>query len=230
MNISAKAVANAAERDGAPADDRPQYVDEALKAERRVGWREGKPLVPHPSDADDVKLGDDLTEAYEHYPRFDDLLLPSAADFLQRLSNAVGSVEEAAEETNTDKATVRKAFDLHGVEPSGDGVEESTSDPDVVRLPSGEELPVDALSDEPWTDKLLLAQLLSDGMGVGEIALYLSRELRTQVTESDVREACRDNSLIGTPREEPQEEHRTSGHRASVPKKRSAPTDRTQYE
>jgi len=178
--------------DGSGLEERPEYVADALEADRVVGYREQKPLVPHPDCADDgLQYGDDTTEAYSHYKRGESLLLPESGDFLRELMDRVESVADAAEETNTDTATIRKACRLHGLQPpeaSGDDVTEDGDDSLV--LPSGESVPFDPLH------PLTLAQLLSDGFSCSEAAQYLSREGSERVSEADVREAAREHSLL----------------------------------
>lgn len=191
MNISTdRLVAN----DGSGLDDRPQFVTEALEANRKVGYRDGKPLVPHPDGEDDgLGLGDDPTEAYSHYKRGESLLLPEAGDFVRRLfeSEHVESVADAASEVNSDRETVEKAADLHGIstplEADGD---DGTTDSDMLTLPSGETVPFDPLH------PLVLAQLLSDGMSVEESAQYLSEETGEHYTPTEVREAAQEHSLL----------------------------------
>lgn len=197
MNISASALLEARERDGAAAEDRSDVVDDALEADREVGWREGKPLVSHPDGADDgLEIGEDPTEAYNHYVRGDGLLRPDAGDFLRRLCEAVDTVAEAAEETQTDESTIRKACRLHGIEPPVDDVEDDAPTVEEISLPSGESIPQALLEEPPHRDKLVLATLLSLGMSVGEIARYLSRETDERVTEAEVRAAAEEHRLL----------------------------------
>lgn len=182
MNISVRRLA---ENDGSGLEERPDYV--ALEAPRKVGYRDGMPLVPHPEGIDDgLELGDDPTEAYSHYEshRGDNLLLPESGDFLRRLADApeVGGLDDVAKELNTDRRTVEKAAKLHGIdtplESADDG--ESVSDTDSLTLVSGETVQLNPLH------PLVLAQLLSDGLSTKEIAQYLSEETGEQVTETDV--------------------------------------------
>lgn len=195
MNIStARLEAN--EGNGLESGERPSYVEDALEAPHEVGYREGKPLVPQDPDADDgLKLGDDPTEAYDHYPR-GSLLLPENGDFVRRLFEApeVGGVADAAEEVNTNESTVRKAAELHGVDiPLESADDDGSEDDDIITLPSGEAVNFGPLH------PLVLAQLLSDGMSVEEAALYLSKEAGEAVDATDVREAAETARLLPSP-------------------------------
>lgn len=199
MNISSDNLEAAKARDGAPAKDRPQYVDESLRYHKRIGWKDGLPVVEPSGDYETPKLGEDVTPLYEHYKRGESLLLPEAGAFLSRLFDAdeIQSVSDAADELQTDAKIIRKALRLHGLEPpSGDSDSEGSGGRRKLRLPSGETVPLTVLSDPPHEDKLVLAQLLSDGMGVAEIARYLSRETDTHATADDVRDAAREHSLL----------------------------------
>lgn len=215
--IDAEELTAAVERDGAPADDRSSVVDDALECEQRVGYFDGKPLVG--GDSVELALGDDPTPAYDHYPEPSDLLLPSATGFLQDLADATESVADAAAEVNADTSTVRKAFDIHGVEPpDGDSSTEEADDSiGYLILPSGEELPLSLLDDPVHGDKIVLASLLSMGMGVEEIALWLSRETGDRVTEGEIRDSARQCSLLGEPRDSPADGQRTDGQRVDIP-------------
>jgi hypothetical protein len=210
MNLSARKLVAVRERDGraADADERPSYVRDALSPERRVGWRDGRPLVSHPEGADDeLTLGDDPSSAYSHYKRGDDLLMPDAGAFLQELADAdeVSSVSDMADEIKTSQSVVSRAMGLHGVEPpsNGDGETEGDNDErEAIRLPSGESLPLAILCDPPWRDKLVLADLLGTcGLSVGEAARWLTEHVTDggRVTESDVRGAARDANLLDGP-------------------------------
>jgi len=188
MNISVRRLQ---ENGGDGLDDRPEYVSDALSLPRRVGWQKGKPLVPRGQGANDgLQLGDSAD--YSHYVRGSDLLRPDAGSFLKSLFEAeeVTSLADASEELNSDRETVKRAADLHEVEiPDG---EESADQEQAegVKLPSGETVPFDA------THPLVLGQLLSDGMGVEEVALYLSEETGENLTPSDVREAAQEYDLL----------------------------------
>jgi len=201
MNISATALLEARQRDGEPAEDRSDRVEASLTYDKRVGYRDGLPLV-EPSDGleqSEKRLGEDVSSLYEHYVRGDSLLLPTAGDFLRRLFKAdeIESVEDAADELNTDTSTVSKAVSLHGIDVDvADTSDDDEKTIEELTLPSGERIPLALLAEEPHTDKLLLAQLLSVGMGVEEIALYLSKELDENVTPSDVRRAAEDARLL----------------------------------
>lgn len=201
MNISATALLEARERDGEGADDRPEYVEEALTPDKRVGYRDGLPLVEPPEglETNDTRLGDDVGPLYEHYRRGDDLLLPEAGGFLRRLfkSEHVESIADVAEELNTERETVEKAANLHGIDvPTEGDADDGTETVEELELPSGERVPLALLSDPTHRDKLVLAQLLSVGMSVEEIARYLSKELDDRVTPAEVREAAQDASLL----------------------------------
>lgn len=200
MNISATALLEAQQRDGEAADDRPEYVEDALTMPRRVGYREGLPLVePEGGLDDDTRLGDDVGPLYEHYKRGDSLLRPDAGSFVRRLfeADAVESVADAAEELNSDPETVRKATNLHGVDLPTEGGADDAETVEELELPSGESLPLALLTDPPHRDKLVLAQLLSAGMSVDELARYLSNELDERVTASEIRQAAEDAKLLG---------------------------------
>lgn len=201
MNISSDKLLRARKRDGRPSNDRPQYVEDALTMDRRVGFKEGAPLVEHPTGADTaLRLGEDVSEAYDHYRRGEELLKPQAHDFLQSLFDApeIRSFEDAAAELNTDTSTVETAARLHGLNPperDEDATEEDGGG-NSIRLPSGERIPIEVLSEPLWTDKLVIAQLFSDGMGVREIARYLSDETGSKITPSDVREGARECGIL----------------------------------
>lgn len=199
MNISSDNLEAAKGRDGAPAEDRPQYVDESLHYRKRVGWHDGLPVVEPSGDYETPKLGEPVAPLYDHYKRGESLLLPEAGSFLSRLFDAeeIQRVEDAADELQADVETVRKAAELHGLEPPTESSDnEGDSGRKKLRLPSGETVPLTLLNDPPHEDKLVLAQLLSEGMGVGEIANYLSREGDERVTEADVTEAAQSHGLL----------------------------------
>ncbi|WP_313691453.1 hypothetical protein [Halorarum halobium] len=198
MNLSSRSIMECRERDGAAADDRPEYVEDALQQRRRVGWRSGKPLVQHPEGVDeDLVLGEDVSEAYSHYVRGSDLYLPEAGEFLAKLFDAVDSVEDAAEELNSDGSTVRKAADLHGLEipEGGESADEGTED--KIKLPSGECIPLEVCCRPVHSDPRVLTQLLAtEGMGVEEAARWFSETVGEQVSPQDVREAAQDCNLL----------------------------------
>jgi len=199
MNISTSAVVEARKRDGEAADERPAYVDEALQQSRKVGYQSGLPLVEPEGDHETPQLGESVNDLYEHYVSGSDLFRPDAGSFLKRLAEQpeIHNVEAASSELgpSTDKAEVRKAAQLHGLDiPDGEGVDES-SDEDAIRLPSGESVPLAIL--EGPTDKLVLAQLFSDGLSEEEIARYLSEETDSNVTVREVREAATEANLLG---------------------------------
>lgn len=201
MNLSATGLVEARERDGEATDDRPEYVEEALTPDKRVGYRDGLPLVEPPEglETSDMRLGDDVGALYEHYRRGESLLLPEAGNFLRRLfeSEHVESVADAAEELNTERETVEKATNLHGIDvPTEGGAEEDTETIEELELPSSERIPLALLSDPPHRDKLVLAQLLSVGFSMEESAQYLSKETGERVTSSDVRTACQEHNLL----------------------------------
>lgn len=187
MNISVDRLES---NDGSGLDDRPAYVADALSMRERVGYRDGKPLVPHPDGKDDeLQIGDDVNEAYSHYNgrRGDNLLLPSSGAFLERLAEhpKVEDVSDISSELQTDENTVEKALDLHGVStPLESAAGDGTEDADGITLPSGETVPFDPLH------PLVLAQLLSDGLSFSEMSLYLSREVGEKVSERDIRDAA----------------------------------------
>lgn len=156
-----------------------------LNQKKRVGHRNGLPLVEHPDDVDtDVKLGESVDHLYEHYPNTDDdLYLPAAGEFLDELMKVVDTVDEAADEAGVSVNTLRRAMDLHGINPPEPSErDDSDDDSGGIRLPSGEVA--------PWgpTSPLVVAQLLSDGMSYTEAARYLSRESGESVTAEDIRE------------------------------------------
>jgi hypothetical protein len=183
MNISIKRLC---ENDGSGVSNRPEYVEDALSHDTKVGYREGKPVVEPPSDVDtDLKLGDDVGPLYDHYIRGDNLLLPESGGFLRELfdSNHIESVDHAASELNTDTETVLKAAELHGIEIPVESQDSEVSEKDMqLKLPSGETIPFDPLHPLP------LSQLLSDGLSIEEISLYLSEQSRDRVTPAEVRE------------------------------------------
>lgn len=197
MNISPSRLVEARERDGKAAEQRPAYVEDALRPRKRLGYRDGLPLVDPPEkvEVEDVRLGDDVTALYDHYVRGDDLLLPDSADFLRELAacDRVRSVEDIATELNADRSVVRRAMGLHGLEVADGGDE---TEDDGLTLPSGESLPTEILSEEPWRDKLVLAQLFTDGLSIAETAMYLSRELDEKVTERDVYQAAQSVGIL----------------------------------
>ncbi|WP_324663102.1 hypothetical protein [Haloarcula sediminis] len=183
MNIS---VDRFERNDGSGLEDRPSYVSDAIAIKRKVGWRSGLPLVPAGgSDDQDLQLGDDVSERYEHYPRGNDLLLPEHGSFLRSLAAAgeTRGISDMAAELNTDQETVRKAVDLHQIElpsESQDGEEAEGGD---IELPSGETVPFE------WDHALVLASLLSDGLSYAEAGRYLDNQVSDHVTFDDVRDA-----------------------------------------
>ncbi|WP_277539974.1 hypothetical protein [Haloarcula laminariae] len=180
MNLSIERfVAN----DGSGLSDCPDYVADALAADRRVGWQDGLPLVPaEGSPADDMELGDDVSHLYQHYPRGSDLLLPDSGTFLEKLAEAdeVGGVSDISDELNTDEQTVRKALDLHQID-TPSAADDGADDDGRLKLPSGETVPFDPLH------PLVVAQLLSDGLSFEESARYLSREADEPIEADDIR-------------------------------------------
>lgn len=205
MNFSSGNLLAARKRNGEPAEEseRPSWVRDALAAERKVGWLEGKPIVPNPDGSDDgLRIGDDPTEAYSHVPTGEELLRPGAGSFLSKLRDRVDSLAEAAEETKADTETIRRSCRLHGVEPpepndevDSDGADDGSEA--FIRLPDGERVSTAILdSEEPYLDKLPLAIALSAGMGVGEYATWASREADRPITEHHVRDACRAANLL----------------------------------
>jgi len=197
MNISPSAL----EAWGGQArDDRPQYVDDALKAKRKVGYGEGLPLVSA-DDHSDVEITDDTRELYD-YPRHDDLLLPSTGETLRELCEQpeITSVNDLAAELGMERDTrsVRKALDLHGIEaPSGDteGSDAPEGGADGFELPSGETVPA-SLYDTALHSPLILAALASAGMSLEEIAAYIERETGNPTAVRDVRECCQNANLL----------------------------------
>lgn len=194
MNISASRVRECRDRDGEAAEERPDHTDAALCYRRRIGYNSGLPLVGDVGDP--PKLGEDVRDFYSHYPNGSDVLLPENFDFVADLFDAVGSLDAAEAETKIDKATLRKAADLHSLNlPDGDGFEEPSED--VIQLPSGERWDVELLADPPESDCRLLTQLLAtDKMGVGEASEFLTRALNRLVQPQDVREAAQECNLL----------------------------------
>ncbi|MFU1781481.1 hypothetical protein ACM16X_08875 [Haloarcula japonica] len=203
--------------DGDAFEERPQYVEDALEAPRKVGKHDGKPLV---SDGDiDLKLGDNPRPHYEHYPSADDMLLPPAGDFLYELAEQpeIWDTADIADELNVDEERVEKALELHGItigvfegSVSADGSDSSTAsdgtDADEeeqsemangVPLPSGETVSKSLLSDPVYTDKLLLSALFGNGMSVREVSLYLSEYTDENPSVSDIRDAAEEHSILG---------------------------------
>lgn len=195
MNISTQALTEAKARDGEAAEERPAYVDEALEQSRQIGWQNGLPLV-EPEEYETPQLGEDNRELYSHYVGGSDLYRPDAGSFLATLFEQpeIDSVDDAAKELgpSTEKAELRKAAKLHGLEiPSGsEESAEQREDEGGIRLPSGETVPFGPLH------PLVVAQLLSDGLSVEESARYLSAETGGNYTPSDVREAAQDANLL----------------------------------
>lgn len=181
--------------------DRPDATEEALLHRRRIGWREGSPLV-EPLDFDGVQLGESLNDSYAHYHRHDGLFMPPSGDFLRRLfeQSEIGSVSDAAKELREDKSDVEKAINLHGID-----VESLESDVDPspdhseIRLPNGERIDVDDLREPVYTDSRLLHSLLgSYGMSTKEVGLFLSEQVGagSRITERDVRQAAESVHLL----------------------------------
>ncbi|ERJ07080.1 hypothetical protein HLRTI_000938 [Halorhabdus tiamatea SARL4B] len=191
MNLSSKMIQ---ECDGQVRDDRPDYVEE-LTLQRKVGWQEGSPIVGDP-----VGLGDDLSQGYEHYRRRDELFQPDAGKFLSELfeSDYITSLEDASEELNTEKSTLEKACDLHGIDlPESQSSDPQEPESDTFVFPNGESWPLELLQEPVYADVRVLSQLLAtNGMSVEESARYISDRFESNVTASDVRqEAQRVNIL-----------------------------------
>lgn len=197
MNLSSRKARECRERDGPPAEDRADRVDESLLVQERLGFNNGLPLV-HNEDLQ-IPLGEPYHSEYDHYIKNDDLLLPDAHDFLQELADheLVGSIEDISDELNTDRGTVEKAVELHDIEVTESTTEASTSNDGLV-FPNGEEWPCELLETPVWEDSRVLCQLLAtDGMGIGEATKYLERQLgENSIDESEVRQAAVDSGLL----------------------------------
>ncbi|WP_251343403.1 hypothetical protein [Haloplanus halophilus] len=199
MNLSAKSIAKVRNRNGEPAEDRPEYVEDALSEPKRLGYNNGLPIVEHPSEPNDVSLNDDVRHLYSHYIRNEDVLLPDASDFLTELfdSDLINSIEDASNELNTDESLIRKAVDLHGVTIEDTSSEQETTQSESLVLPSGESIPYSFLSDPPWKDSRVLCQLLAtDGLSIDETATYLSDQLEEDVSSSEIRKASVECGLL----------------------------------
>lgn len=197
MNLSAKKVDEVRSRKGESAKDRPKHTDKALRETVKLGFEHGLPVVESAEGGVAAKLGDDVSELYEHYPTASELLFPEGGEFVRQLydSEHITDDVQAANELGVKVDDVRKARELHDIDVSeGGGVDKSDST--VLTLPSGERWETTFLADEPHTDSRVLTQLLAtDGMSVTEAANYLS-EQGFEATEHEVRQAAFDCSLL----------------------------------
>ncbi|WP_440991232.1 hypothetical protein [Haloarchaeobius baliensis] len=149
----------------------------------------------------EIGLGESVHGEYEHYYRHDDLLLPEAGAFLSELASheLIADIDDMAEELNMnrDKAVIRKALNIHGVEISDTDVSTDDETASAIRLPSGEIWDTELLARPVYTDSRLLTQLMAtDGLGLSEVVKFLQRELDETVDESDVRQAAIDCGLL----------------------------------
>lgn len=194
MNISSDALAD---WNGSAAEDRPDYVDEALAAKVRVGRGFGKPVVAPPGGRDsDLHLGD--SGDYSHYLDRDEIIRPGddVKAFLSDLFDAVNSISDASDETNIPEDRLETAADLHGID-TPDGGEGASTDTqvDAVELPSGEQIPPSILDEPVHGDKVVLSALASMGMSTDEITRYLAEQGFDADTHS-VRQECRRHNLL----------------------------------
>lgn len=227
MNISVGSILEFRRRDGDAADDRPAYVGDALDARVEVSYRQGRPVVPPTEGRDsDLTLGD--SGSYGHYVTRTSLLRPDAGDFLAELfaSEHINSLSDASNELRTDEATIRKAADLHSVDvPRSETGGSDESEIDTLTLPSGEELPFEILTDDPWRDKLVLVDLLCTcGMSLDEASAYLSYELpNADPSVTDLRRAARECDLLASDDETEALDPDEIEHRISVESGSSVP-------
>lgn len=193
MNISLRKLA---EWDGSTMDDRSDRVAALLDMPVKAGHGNGRPLVPPEDGRPEATITDDPSELYGHYPS--DPLRPSAGDFLHKLAERAGGVSEMADELNCREDRLRRALDIHGIEPpsDGDGGDDDETDISTVELTSGEQYPVALSGGDVHEDKLLLAALASAGLSLHEIAAYLSEQTQTDVSASEVRAAAREVGLL----------------------------------
>jgi hypothetical protein len=175
VNITPEDVAECRARDGAAADDRPEYVAEWASESPEVGFCDGLPL-----------WGD-----YEQYPHGDDLYRPDARAALKGVAEhgLAENPEDVAAELGTDLQHVERAADLHGVTlpEGGDGGDDESAD--TLTLPCGEEWDLAHLADPPESDSRILSALLArDRLSLAEAAEYLTDELGKGVRAADLRD------------------------------------------
>jgi len=166
------ALREARKRDGSAAQDRPAEVDEVLAPRERVGYKDELPL---------------LDREYSAYPEGDELLRPSQGDTLRTLAthDMVGSVGDMAKELNTTEKRVRKAVDLHGINPDGKDfdVEVSTSRLEALvgDIPEGI-----VTSSNPITVAILY---VDKGLSTDEIAEIMGEGVREAVVRQTLVDA-----------------------------------------
>lgn len=187
-------IAAAREREGQPRADRPAAVDDALEENgERVGFQAGEPLADRP---------------YSQYATGEDILRPEASDVLEAVARheLVGDVDDVADELNATESTVRKAFELHGVDTPTDGGSVDTVAEDEIELPLHGTVNVDHLRTPIHEDARLLEHLYVEcGLGVAELREFLETQMnhgrdpeqsRWGVREADTRGALEDVGLL----------------------------------
>lgn len=182
----------ARQRDGSAADDRPEFVEDALSPDEKLGYGKELPLVG---------------ESYDEYPQGNEVLFPQNAEFVEELLNhdLVNSFDDAAAEIKGGKADVlEQAADLFDVDANdvfGGQRRGASDDTELergeIRL-FGETLDVDCFRDPIHQDSRLLSHLYVElGMSVEEIATYLQANSQgVSIDEHKVRRGLIDVGLV----------------------------------
>jgi len=205
--FSAEEWAEARDRGGAPKEDRPAEVDNALEPSPELGRNNGLPLV-----------GD----SYDDYPSVNQLTLPQSRDFVIDLveHDRVTSLRDAVEELTGGadgltgqkyRKALTKALDLFDVERehlSGGSfdipdVENDDSDElDLFTKSAPRDIP------NPAENPLVVGHLYVVGLSVSEITTYLGEELNDAVYRQQIRQTLIDVGLLEGRTTEQQEQAR----------------------
>jgi hypothetical protein len=196
--FSAEEWAEARDRGGAPKEDRPAEVDNALEPSPELGRNNGLPLV-----------GD----SYDDYPSVNRLTLPQSRDFVidlvehDRVTSLRDAVEELCGDANSPtgqqyRRALTKALDLFDVDRDEHLSGGSFDVPDMDDDDSDEldlftkSVPRDIPN--PAENPLVVGHLYAvAGLSVSEITAYLSDELDGAVYNQTVRQALIDVGLLG---------------------------------
>lgn len=169
MSATPEEIEACRERNGAAAEERPAFVDEALGPDEIVGFGDGEPLADRPY----AEYVEDL------YTQPDE-----ARAFLEEVAahDLVNNTQSLAEEVGVDEDTAADVIALYEIDLPTNGFDlptRSTKPDDKFVVPGGEEWPLDMIADDPAADERILTALLAEcGMSVDEAARYIERELK----------------------------------------------------
>jgi hypothetical protein len=204
--LGSTAVEAARERDGGPASDRRDAVDEAVCVEK-LGWQNGSPLV---------------AESYSEYPDREDLTNPEYTTFIKQLFEhpLIRDIHDAVAElcgANNDsllrdwrealaKAAEWGDIDAESAFENGDGRPDNPLE-NVLGCNPHEDM-IDT------ENPLLVAKLYSEGLSTEEITIILGDELDESISEDTIIDSLKELGLMdGKTRDEQVEAFRRKNGR-----------------